>query len=103
MGMPAKLMRPFVRMSAYVFAGFRLRESTAVSAAKNLGIPLLLIHGDDDRFVPCWMSRKIHAANPDMCTLVEVEGAGHGIAYYVNRKKYETALASFCDRIFDGE
>ncbi len=103
MGLPAGILKPFIRMSAAVCAGFRLNESTAENAVKDVKIPVLMIHGDDDRFVPCEMSRKIRDANPEMCTLVEVEGAGHGIAYYVNREKYENALTSMCEKVFGGD
>jgi len=93
MGLPAGMLKPFIRASARIFGGFALNESTAVRAVRNCRIPVLLIHGDDDRFVPCDMSRRIHAANPEMITLVEIPSAGHGIAYYVDTEAYEKAVA----------
>ena len=99
MGLPAKLMRPFLRLSARLFAGVDIRESSAVRAVENTRIPVFIIHGDDDRFVPCEMSREICRHNPGMCTLIEVHDAGHGIAYYVDTDKYEKSLEEFFAKV----
>jgi len=96
MGMPEFITRPLVRSAARIFGGFDINESSAVEAVKHLRIPLHMIHGDDDRFVPCDMSRKIHASNPRMTVLTEIHDAGHGIAYYVDIKKYKEAAGKAC-------
>lgn len=96
MGIPERLAKPFVRMSAILFGGFDIRESSAVAAAAQTDIPMYLIHGTDDRMVPCEMSRMIRRANPIAVTLTEIEGAGHGIAYYTDTVKYEEAAEKAC-------
>lgn len=96
MGMPECIAKPLVRSSARILGGFDLNESSAVDAVKCLKIPLHMIHGDDDRFVPCDMSRKIHAANPKMTVLTEIHDAGHGIAYYVGMDEYKATLTKAC-------
>ena len=62
-------------------------------------IPILIIHGEADSFVPCDMSRQIHAANPEKVKLVTIPKAGHGLAYMVNPKKYEQAAKQFFNEI----
>jgi len=95
MKLPASLVYPFVALGARMFGGFRIWESTAIKAVQNTKIPILLIHGDDDRFVPCDMSREIYKACAGPCELVTIPSAGHGICYYVDEQRYSQALSKF--------
>lgn len=99
MHMPANLMYPFIKLGARLFAGFDLEESSAVTAVKNTPVPILIIHGTGDKFVPCDMSREIRDANPDMITLVTVPEAGHGLCYMTEPKMYEDAMQEFFKKI----
>lgn len=95
MHLPATLLTPFIKLGAKIFADFDLEESSAVSAVKKSRIPILIMHGESDDFVPCDMSREIWAANPEKVTLITIPDAGHGLAYMVNPTKYEEAAISF--------
>lgn len=70
-----------------------------MSAVQNTTIPILLFHGDDDRFVPCEMSREIQKVNPALVTLVEIHRAGHGLCYMVEPKRYEEATVHFIESL----
>jgi pimeloyl-ACP methyl ester carboxylesterase len=94
-GYPSNLVYPFIRFAARVFGGFNLEECSAVEAVKDATIPIQLLHGEDDRFVPCDMSREIHAANPDLVTLETFPGAGHGLSYIVDAARYRCAVLGF--------
>lgn len=95
MHLPTTLLYPFIKLGAKLFAGFDLEESSAISAVKKSRIPILILHGEGDYFVPCEMSRQIQAANPEKVTLVTIPDAGHGLAYMVNPPKYEEAAIAF--------
>lgn len=95
MKLPAWLVYPFVVVGALVFGRFGLWESSAVKAVQNTKIPILLIHGEDDRFVPCDMSRQISKRCASPCTLLTIPDAGHGICYYVDAPRYKQALREF--------
>lgn len=99
MHMPTDLMYPFVKLGARLFAGFDLEESSAVTAVKNTPVPILILHGTGDKFVPCDMSREIRDANPDMITLVTVPEAGHGLCYMTEPAIYENAMQEFFEKI----
>jgi len=99
MHLPANLLYPFIKLGARLFAGFDLEASQAVEAVKHTPVPVLLIHGDGDRFVPCDMSREIHNANPDMITLVVIPEAGHGLCYMTEPAIYENAMVKFIEKI----
>lgn len=95
MRLPAAPLMPFAFLAARLFGHFDLSAASAVSAAKHSRIPILILHGEDDRFVPCDMSREIHAANPDLVTLETFPGAGHGLSYIVDAARYRCAVLGF--------
>lgn len=98
MKLPGPPVRLFASAAARIFAGFSLRESSAREAVKKAKIPVLLIHGDDDRFVPCDMSSQILSANPQMITLETFPGAGHGLSYMVDQERYESSVQAFIEK-----
>ena len=72
-----------------------LEEADAVTAVSKTRIPILLIHGENDNFVPCSMSREIYAACASPATLVTVPDAGHGMSYLTAPEIYEQAVTTF--------
>ena len=99
MHLPARIVYPFVKLGAKIFGGFDLEESSALSAVANTNIPILLIHGEDDHFVPCDMSRSIHKACASQITFQTVPGAGHGLSYMVAPEIYEKVTTDFIHTI----
>lgn len=93
--LPAVLVYPFVVLGALVFGRFRIWASSAVKAVTNTHIPILLIHGEDDRFVPCDMSRQIYDACAGPKKLVTVPQAGHGLCFLVDTPGYERSFKNF--------
>lgn len=98
-GLPPRLCMPLVRLSARLFGHFRLNASSAVKAVRHTDLPILLIHGEDDHFVPCEMSREIAAAGRNV-RLVTVPGAGHAMSYLVDPDRYAEAVRAFTAEIF---
>ena len=78
-----------------VFAGFGLREYSTLTAMKNCRIPVLLIHGLSDDFVPCEMSKRAFEACVAEKQLILVENAGHGTSYLTDPERCQTALKTF--------
>ena len=66
-----------------------------VSRAAELHVPVLLIHSDDDEFVPSGPSRRLAQARPDVVTYVEVPGARHTKEWNVDPEAWDTAVARF--------
>ena len=96
--LPNWLIRPFVILGAKVFGGFDVNETTAWEAVKNTTVPILIIHGDADSYVPCHMS-DIAAANTQMVTRHVIPGAEHGISYLVDTPKYRALVTDFISSI----
>ncbi len=83
-----------------VLCGFSMDGASTVEAVKRSDLPLLMLHGEADDFVPCWMSRKTFAAAAaEDKQLITVPGAGHGLSFLVDRDRVWTALVAFLDRV----
>lgn len=99
MKLPPKLVYPFVQLGAFLFGHFRLSDSSPAEAVKHAKIPILLIHGDADHFVPCDMSREIFEACASEKQMVTIPDAGHAISYIVDSEQYEQAVKTFLEKI----
>ena len=96
MGLPANLLYPFVKLGAFVFGHFNLEETSPIEAVKRAKIPIIFIHGDTDAFVPYSMSEELYEACASKYKkLVNSPGAGHGLAYPLNKDLYINALRDF--------
>lgn len=91
---PPELVYPFVSLVARVFGGFKLDETTAEKAVKNSNIPILILHGDDDRFVPDAMSKVIADAR-DNIERHTFSNAAHGISGIVYTEQYNMIVLEF--------
>ena len=92
---PVKAAYPFIRMAAKFLGRFDLESCSAKDAVTRTSIPILLIHGEDDRFVPCSMSHDTFDACAAPKRLVTVPGAGHGLSYPVDEEGYIAAVREF--------
>ncbi|MBR5390112.1 MAG: alpha/beta fold hydrolase [Clostridia bacterium] len=79
-------------------AGFSIDGADARISLARTKLPVLLIHGEADTFVPCAMSRENYAAAVGEKTLITVPGAAHGMSYLVDEPKVTAALDVFLDR-----
>ncbi len=99
MGISDRIGYPFVRFSARLLGRFSMRDAGAVDAVAHTKLPILLIHGTADDFVPYAMAEELKAANPDI-TLLSVPNAGHGLSFFYDIPAYTAAVRDFQARIF---
>lgn len=97
MHLPAGFTKPFARLGARIYGGFNLNETDALRAVQKTKVPILIIHGEDDRFVPAAMSEQVHKANPKMIRRVTFPGAGHAMSYLVDKERYWKIAQDFID------
>lgn len=95
MGMPVGIVYPLIRFGGMVYGRFNLNAFSPLEAVQKTSLPILLIHGDDDRFVPYPMSENIRAAAPEKITFHTVPGAGHALNYMTDPATYEAVLREF--------
>lgn len=72
-----------------------LSGCSAPKALAKSRLPVLLIHGSDDRFVPVGMTYENYKACGGPKHLLIVPGADHGMSYYKDPVSYEQALRQF--------
>ena len=95
MGMPVKLVYPLIRFGGMVYGHFNLNADSPLKAVQKTKLPVLLIHGDDDRFVPYDMSCRIHAAAPEKIEFHTIHGAGHALNFAAAPEEYGRILWGF--------
>ena len=99
MGYPPKLSYPFIWLGALLYGHFRLDRCTAMEAVRHAKVPILLIHGEDDRLVPCDMSRSIAENCTAPVTVCTFADAGHGLSYMTDPLGFERAIFDFLNKL----
>lgn len=99
MGLPVRIFYPFIKLGARIFGHFNLEETSPLEAMKKCTLPIVFVHGDTDAFVPYDMSvRLCEACASEKKTLITIKGAGHGLAFPVDRDGYVNALKEVRDK-----
>lgn len=89
---------PVIQLADYVNrkkAGYGMDECNAAREVRNAAVPILMIHGAADTFVPCSMCEEIYENCSATKAKLIVEGAEHGESYYKDKDAYEKALDDF--------
>ncbi len=98
--LPVKLMMPILRLVAHPVLGYGLQDTSTIDALAQSNLPLLLVHGEADRFVPCDMSRENFAASSAKDKeLVTVPRATHGMSFLVDKERCVGILLNYLARI----
>lgn len=98
---PVAICRPFLHLGAWIYGGFRLNATSAKAAVRKARIPILLIHGEADHFVPCSMSLEIAECCGSKVTVHTFPGAGHGLCYITDPVRYEHVIYEFISSVSD--
>ena len=96
---PPALIRPFLHLGAGLWGRFRLSETDALQAVSQARIPILIIHGEDDSYVPCYMSAPVAQANPSLVRRYTFPGADHAISLLVDEERYRGIITGFTEEI----
>lgn len=100
MHLPEKLMMPVFRLVAKPVLGYGLRDCSTTETLARSHYPLALVHGEEDRLVPCYMSKQNYDAA--ICTdkhLSIIPKATHGLSFLVDNEGCRENLFAFLDRI----
>lgn len=97
-GYPRKPLYPLLRLGTLIYGRFDPNKADPTVYAGGIKIPLMLVHGEGDDFVPPEMSREIYGAT-DMAELHTFPGARHGMSYIVDTERYEKATVEFLRRV----
>lgn len=86
-GVAEQLCREKIRMGP--------KDCSTVEALKKSKVPVLLIHGTSDHFVPVSMTYENYQACASPKTLLIVPGADHGMSHYTEKERYEQTMLDF--------
>ena len=100
MHLPVFLAYPILRLGGRLFGGFDIEESSPVEAVKKSDLPILLIHGEADDFVPLYMSKKIKEAGKGI-RLEAFPEAKHGLSYIKDCERYRRVTNEFINEILE--
>lgn len=103
MRLPVGLVYFLVRLSGMIFGGFDIQSASAKEAMMSCKVPILLIHGEADSFVPCEMSRINYEACASEKELFTVPLADHGMSYLTDVDGYMERFKGFLKKNFSRE
>lgn len=86
---------------ARLIAGFSLTAKDTRTVLSNARIPVLMIHGLSDDFVPSYMTQQGFDACIGRKSLLLVEGAGHGTSFLVDKEAYTRHVISFLEKYLE--
>ena len=99
MHIPAPVTAALAIGAARIFGGFNLRAASAAEAVKKAKAPILLIHGENDHFVPCGMSGVIAKNCASPVQLETFPNAEHGLSYLTDTLRYERLVQEFIKEV----
>lgn len=97
--LPVKLTYFFIKTGAALFAGVNLDSVCVKEQLKKTKIPILFIHGQDDKFVPFEMTQLSFNEYQGEKYIFSVANAGHGMSYFVDTPGYKRAVSEFFEKI----
>lgn len=86
---------------ARLFARFSLYQKDSRKTLAQNKTPILIIHGKDDGFVPCRMSRQSYGACAGPKELLLVKGADHGVSFLTDTKLYKATVDRFMEKCME--
>lgn len=92
---------PFMRIAnrrAKKNAGYSLIQASALKQLGSNHLPLLVIHGTEDMFVPVESARQIVSATAGEYEYLEVPGAGHLRSMSAEPEKYWDTVFDFIEK-----
>lgn len=78
--------------------GYSIYEVQPVKQIAKASVPVLIIHGSDDQFVPVRMANELYDACSCEKELLIVEGAKHALSAVVDTERYCAIVGAFCKR-----
>lgn len=83
---------------ARIIAGFSLWQCDTRKSLASAKLPVMLIHGIEDDFVPCKMTQEGFDVCSGPKSLLLVEGAKHGVSFLVAPDRYQQMLSEFIEK-----
>lgn len=80
-------------------AGYGYKDVNTTAEIARSDIPILFIHGENDEFVPLWMTMKNYSHCKAYKELFIVKESEHAESHYIDKKGYERRILTFIEKI----
>ena len=80
-------------------AGYGYKDVNTTAEIARSNIPILFIHGENDEFVPLWMTMKNYSHCKAYKELFIVRESEHAESHYIDKKGYERRILTFIEKI----
>jgi uncharacterized protein len=88
----AGVLFPYLPIGQLLKTQYDVREKI-----KNIGVPLLVLHGDRDEIVPFEQGKAVFAAAPEPKKFFAIAGAAHNDTYLTGGEAYYREIKQFID------
>lgn len=99
MHLPPAITRILATAAARVYGKFDLQTASAAEAVRKAKVPILIIHGENDHFVPCTMSSVIAENCTSPVQLETFPDAEHGLSFLADTPRYEGLVRAFMEKL----
>ena len=76
-------------------AGWSFKDVSPIECISKVDIPVLFTHGEEDDFVPTWMSEEMYKTKRNFKDLYIAPNSAHVEAYWKNTEEYEKRVDKF--------
>lgn len=97
----AKPFIPFLNFACRVLGKFSITKHNTIDCVAKTNLPIMLIHGEKDTFVPCEMSKKAFENCHENCRLFLSSEAGHGTSFLFDTEDLISQIKSFLTDCLD--
>lgn len=97
--LPSFLFVGLINLYCKIFAKFDLRDVDVIKACKNIKVPVLLIHGKCDDFIPYQDSEEIYDNLKCKKEIHLFDKAQHGMSFLVESDRYLSILKEFLKKV----
>ncbi len=98
MGVPHKTLIKAMCVVNKHHMGFDFEKLAPVESVANAKVPMMFIHGNQDKLVPCYMARELYdACASEKKELLIVDGADHAQSWFTDYDNYVEAVGGFLD------
>lgn len=91
----AKPLIPFLNLACKLIGKFSITELSTIETVKLSNLPIMLIHGEKDTFVPCEMTKATFKNCKNNCKIFLSANAGHGTSFLFDTESLIQELKLF--------
>lgn len=97
--LPNILLVDIASFVTYLRLGFFFHSVSPKKIIKDIEKPVLFIHGEEDDYVPTYMSEEMYKIKPGNKQLYISPGAQHANSFSTNKEEYSKIVNNFIDEV----